>query len=49
MDSLVGKVDIPKKDFQRNEIDYEYASLRDVPIEVRRREAKKPLYLTRYE
>jgi hypothetical protein len=25
------------------------ASLKDVPIEQRRREANKPLYLTRYE
>lgn len=24
-------------------------SLKDVPLEVRRREAEKPLYLTRYE
>jgi hypothetical protein len=27
----------------------ECVSLKDVPLEVRRQEAKKPLYLTRYE
>jgi hypothetical protein len=27
----------------------EIVSLKDVPLEERRREAKKPLYLTRYE
>jgi len=27
----------------------ELVSLQDVPLEVRRREAKKPLFITRYE
>jgi hypothetical protein len=27
----------------------EFSSLKDVPLEVRRREAKEPLFLTRYE
>jgi hypothetical protein len=27
----------------------EYVSLKDVPLEERRKEAKKPLYLARYE
>jgi len=27
----------------------EFASLKEVPLEVRRKEAKKPLFLTRYE
>jgi len=27
----------------------EFISLKDVPLEVRRREAKEPLFLTRYE
>ena len=28
---------------------FELVSLKDVPLEVRREEAKKPLFLTRYE
>ena len=27
----------------------EYASLKDMPLEERRKQAQKPLYLTRYE
>ena len=30
-------------------VELECASLRDVPLEDRRKEAKKPLYLVRYE
>jgi hypothetical protein len=48
MEYLVTRVGFSKKDAQSKEID-EQASLRDVPLEIRRREAKKPLYLTRYE
>ena len=31
------------------DIKIEYPSLKDVPMEIRHKEAKKPLYLTRYE
>jgi hypothetical protein len=31
------------------ENELEYPSLKDVPVEIRHKEAKKPLYLTRYE
>lgn len=30
-------------------ITIEYASLKDMPLEERRKQAKEPLYLTRYE
>ena len=35
----------PKDDF----VEIEVASLRDIPLHVRHREASKPLYLKRYE
>jgi hypothetical protein len=34
---------------ERSEERLELISLKDVPLEVRRREAKEPLFLTRYE
>jgi hypothetical protein len=45
-----GKSELIKKDLgnvtgQRVEL----VSLKDVPLEVRRKEARKPLFLTRYE
>ncbi|MCW3999082.1 MAG: hypothetical protein NWE93_02450 [Candidatus Bathyarchaeota archaeon] len=46
---IVKEVDFPKKQLQGKEHDSDYPSLKDVPLEVRRREAKKPLYLIRYE
>jgi hypothetical protein len=36
-----------KRDHYRENLNF--MSLKDVPFEVRRKEAKKPLFLTRYE
>ncbi len=50
MDYLNGKSRVIKKDFVNGENDKsETVYLKDVPLEVRRKEAKKPLFLTRYE
>ncbi|MCW4047970.1 MAG: hypothetical protein NWE99_10520 [Candidatus Bathyarchaeota archaeon] len=44
-----------RPDLQRESVDQrlekmlENVSLKDIPLEERRKEAKKPLYLTRYE
>ncbi|MBT0159076.1 hypothetical protein G4O51_03730 [Candidatus Bathyarchaeota archaeon A05DMB-2] len=44
-----------RPDLQRESVDerleemLENVSLKDIPLEERRKEAKKPLYLTRYE
>ena len=38
-----------RKDSAKGEERLEGVSLRDVPLEIRRKEAKKPLFLTRYE
>jgi hypothetical protein len=38
-----------KKESLKGEERLEYVCLRDVPLEVRRKEAKKPLFLIRYE
>jgi hypothetical protein len=38
-----------RKDSAKGEERLECISLNDVPLEVRRKEAKKPLFLTRYE
>jgi hypothetical protein len=38
-----------KKNHVKVEEELVQVSLRDVPLEVRRKEAKKPLFLTRYE
>ena len=46
MDYPNGKAGYSKKDFNGK---LEQVSLKDVPLEVRRQEAKKPLFLTRYE
>jgi hypothetical protein len=43
-----GKTGYSKKGTQKTG-QHENMSLKDVPLEVRRQEAKKPLYLTRYE
>ena len=49
MDCINGKSVYHKKD--QVEVDARLAevSLKDVPLEVRRKEAKKPLFLIRYE
>jgi hypothetical protein len=47
MDYPNGKNGYSKRNL--NEQHFECVSLKDVPLEVRRQEAKKPLYLTRYE
>jgi len=50
MDYLKGKSRVIKKDFVNGENEkLQTLSLKDVPLEVRRKEAKKPLFLTRYE
>jgi hypothetical protein len=46
MDYPIGKTGFSKRDDSGK---YEPASLKEVPLEVRREEAKKPLFLTRYE
>ena len=33
----------------RSRVRLEFNSLKDIPLEVRRREAREPLFLTRYE
>ena len=49
MDYPNGSTCLIKKDSAKGEERLEYVSLKDVPLEVRRKEAKKPLFLTRYE
>ncbi len=50
MDYPSGESRFIKKDFGNGKGErVEYVSLRDVPLEVRRKEAGKPLFLTRYE
>jgi hypothetical protein len=49
MDSQNESTCLIKKDSAKGEERLEYVCLRDVPLEVRRKEAKKPLFLTRYE
>jgi hypothetical protein len=44
-----GSTCLIKKDSVNGEERVECVSLKDVPLEVRRKEAKKPLFLTRYE
>jgi hypothetical protein len=46
MDYPNGKAGYSKKVFDSK---LEQMSLKDVPLEVRRQEAEKPLFLTRYE
>ena len=38
-----------KKDPVKIEVDLTQVTLKDVPLDVRKKEAKQPLYLTRYE
>jgi hypothetical protein len=47
MDNLNGETVYLKKGHVK--VEASLASLKDVPLEVRRKEAKKPLFLTRYE
>jgi hypothetical protein len=47
MDYPNGKNGYSKRDFSGQNL--ESVSLKDIPLEVRRQEARKPLYLTRYE
>ena len=42
-------LEIRETEEERMSVTIEYASLKDMPLEERRKEAKKPLYLTRYE
>lgn len=50
MDYQNGATCLIKKDFANGKADrLEPVSLKDVPLEVRRKEARKPLFLTRYE
>jgi hypothetical protein len=49
MDHQNGATCLIKKESSKGEERLEYVCLRDVPLEVRRKEAKKPLFLTRYE
>jgi hypothetical protein len=49
MDYQNRKVIPSKKNFRVENPRVNYISLRDVPLEDRRREAKKPLFLIRYE
>jgi hypothetical protein len=49
MDYPNGKSKIKNGFTNGNHIRLENISLKDVPLEIRRREAKKPLFLTRYE
>jgi hypothetical protein len=38
-----------KNRLTNGKIKWETVSLKDIPLEVRRKEARKPLFLTRYE
>jgi hypothetical protein len=49
MDYPNGKTGYSKRDMPGKCEQLETVSLKDVPLEVRREEAKKPLFLTRYE
>ncbi len=50
MDIPRGKTRVLRKDFVEWKSEMaEYVSLKDVPLEIRRKEARKPLFLTRYE
>ena len=49
MDYPNGQAGYSKKGLNRKAQGLEAVSLKDVPLEVRRQEAAKPLYLTRYE
>jgi hypothetical protein len=49
MDYLNGETVCLKKGHVKVEARLAQVYLKDVPLEVRRREAKKPLFLTRYE
>jgi len=51
LDYQNGSTCLIKKDSAKSQesLAYENVCLRDVPLEVRKEEAKKPLFLTRYE
>jgi hypothetical protein len=49
MDYQNGETYLIRKDSAKDEERLQHVSLRDVPLETRRKEAKKPLFLTRYE
>ena len=49
MDYPNGKEGYSKKENNGKCQRFEQVSLKDVPLEVRRQEAKKPLFLNRYE
>jgi hypothetical protein len=49
MDYPNGSTCLLKRESAKCEENMAYPSLRDVPLEVRRKEAKKPLFLIRYE
>jgi hypothetical protein len=49
MDYQNGATCLVKKGSVKGGERLEYVCLRDVPLEVRRKEAKKPLFLMRYE
>jgi hypothetical protein len=49
MDYQNGSTCLIKKDSAKDGERLEQVSLRDVPLEIRRKEAKKPLFLVRYE
>lgn len=49
MDYPNGSTCLVKRDPAKDGDRLEFACLRDVPLEIRRKEAKKPLFLKRYE
>ncbi len=49
MDYPNGKAGYSKREFGPKGRSLECVSLKDVPLDVRREEARKPLFLTRYE
>jgi hypothetical protein len=49
MDYTNGKSVYLKKGHVKIEANLAQVALKDVPLEVRKKEAKKPLFLTRYE
>ena len=50
MDYPNGKSRLIRKDFSNGRGEgIDHNSLKDVPLEVRRKEARRPLFLTRYE
>jgi hypothetical protein len=49
LDGQDGSACLIKRDSEKREETVTYVYLKDVPLDVRKKEAKKPLFLIRYE